>query len=299
MFVSDYIGTNVKSHSMYEFVDVYLDGDNQIFIDPCLIEQSDDPWCKRAATQINVYFDCFFKKLRDKTILESGLLCHAGEQNATKLGYGNGSNGKGKTSTGLWNSVKELSKLVDDIQTINCAQDIPVMVEGLAEDCMSDWLTNILHELLNEFTCQQMLLWGCPPQGEKSIWTFDTVNKTWIQVVKPVWYYKGKELLLVPKQIVRKHFLFSTHQYLCSIIVDRIRAENGWEDLTKKDVLENLPRLSLHWEYDNVISYTREYPEALTAYHNEFPRFYRRKNGCMTDEALDKAIYGVVAKRVA
>ncbi|MBQ5803489.1 MAG: hypothetical protein IIW25_04585, partial [Bacteroidales bacterium] len=39
---------------------------------------------------------------------------------------------------------------------ISKGEDIPVLVEGFAEDSMSDLLTNILHEQLNEFTAQQM-----------------------------------------------------------------------------------------------------------------------------------------------
>lgn len=103
----------------------------------------------------------------------------------TKLGYGNGENGKGKTATGLIDSFRGLSVLVHDIPTISRAQDIPVMVEGFAEDCMSDLLTNILHEPLNDFTAEQMRKYGCAPQTERAIWTFDAENKTWIQVIKP------------------------------------------------------------------------------------------------------------------
>ena len=258
IFISDYLGAKMKGHKNYEFVDAFLNGDNRLFIDPCMIERAEDPWSKNAANTMRVFFDCLFEGLRERTLYTSGLLSHAGEQNATKLGYGNGYNGKGKTAEGLWDCIRGLSLLIHDIPTISRAQDIPVLVEGFAEDCMSDLLTNILHEPLNTFTCEQMSAWGCSPQGEKTIWTFDATIKEWIQVARPCWYHNGKELLLVPKWIVRKNFLFKAHQYLYSVIIERIKKANGWDDLKKVDIWNNLPRISEHWEYDIVIDYTRE-----------------------------------------
>ncbi len=299
IFISDYIGVGIKGHHNFDFVDAYLDGDNRLFIDPCMIEGADDPWSLNASCVMQAFFDCLFQGFRTKDIQHGDLLSHANEQNATKLGYGNGDNGKGKTEEGLWDSLKGLSMLVNEIPTISRAQDVPVLVEGFAEDCMSDLLTNILHDPLNSFTCEQMSKWGCPPQGEKIIWTFDVGCREWIQVVRPCWYYGEKELLLVPKWIVRRNFLFKAHQYLYCIIVERMRNANGWDDLKKVDVWNNIPRKSEHWEYDTVISYSKEHPDALSEYHSRMPQYYHRTNGCMTDEDLDYAVYGHTIKESA
>ena len=292
MFISDFLDIGVKGHCNFEFVDAYLKDDNRLFIDPCMIEGAEDPWSTNAAFIMRAFFDRFFEELRGNTLYQSGLLSHAGEQNATKLGYGNGFNGKGKTADGLWESIHGLSSLVHVIPTIDRAQDIPVLVEGFAEDCMSDLLTNILHEPLNQFTCEQMRKWGSPPQGEVDIWTFDPFAQKWVQVCRPCWYYRGRELLLVPKWIVRKNYLFKAHQYLYSIIVERVRREIGLMDLKKVDIWNNLPKKSEHWEYAYAIDYTREHPDALSEYHDQLPRFYRRAHGCMSDKDLDIAVYG-------
>lgn len=107
IFISDYLGVKMKGHQNYEFVDAFLNGDNRLFIDPCMIEGAEDPWCKNAANIMKAFFDCLFDGLREKTLYTSGLLSHAGEQNATKLGYGNGYNGKGKTAEGLWDALAD------------------------------------------------------------------------------------------------------------------------------------------------------------------------------------------------
>ena len=299
MYISDYIGAPTKGHKHFDFVDSNIDGDNRLFIDPCMIEGADDPWSKSAAHTMQVFFDCMFDGFRSNTIRSSGLFDHAGEQNATKLGYGNGYNGKGKTADGLYDSLHDLVYLVHAIPTISCAQDVPVLVEGFAEDCMSDLLTNILHEHLNAFTCEQMEKWGCPPQGQLWFWTFSAEKRCWVRISRPCWYHRGKELLLVPKWIVRRNFLFKAHQYLYGVIIEHIRRENGWDDLTKANIWSNIPRLSEHWEYEKVISYSKEHPEALCEYHERMPRYYNRANGHMSDLSLDYAVYGYAVEEIA
>ena len=158
---------------------------------------------------------------------------------------------------------------------------------------------NILHEQLNEFTAQQMKSIGIPPEGMRTFWTWDTGDKKWHQVTKDSWSYKGKELLMVPKWIVRKNYLFKTHQYLYGVIIERMRAEKGWEDMKKIDVLNNMPKDNEHWEYETVIQYTIEHPDALEEYHKRIPKYYSRAHGIMSDEELDMAIYGCEIKAVA
>lgn len=297
MYLSDYIKDGRKGHANFEFVDVQLDSDNRIFIDPVVLENATDEWSVNANNCVQSFFDCLFTSLRNNKFDE--LFDHAHEQNATKLGYGNGQNGKGKTAAGLEESLSKLKNLVHDISTISKGEDIPVLVEGFAEDCMSDLLTNILHEPLNEFTAYQMKSRGIPADGQKTFWTWNMVSNTWHQVTKESWFYKGKELLMVPKWIVRKNYLFKAHQYLYGVIVERMQAEKGWEDMKKIDVLNNMPKDNEHWEYETVIQYTKEHPDALDEYHKRIPKYYRRAHGIMSDEELDMAIYGCKIEEVA
>ncbi len=290
MYVSNYLNIN-SGHANLDFVDVFLNSDNKVFIDPCLIEKATDPWSQSARLYMNNFFDCLFKNMREYNICANSLLAHSHEQNATKLGYGNGENGRGKTAQGLRDSFSNLSSLVHNIPTITRAQDIPVLVEGFAEDFMSDLLTNILHAPLNSFTSEQMKKYERKPDTEKAFWTWNCETSTWEQVIRPCWLYKEKELLLVPKWIVRKNYLFKAHQYLFGVIIERIKRENNWDDLTKTDIWSNMVRNSKHWEYDAVIDYTIEHPETLSEYHSKLPKYYNRAHGCMSDEDLDQAIY--------
>lgn len=297
MFFSDYIKDGRKGHVNFDFVDVQLDSDNRVFIDPAVLESATDEWSINANKYVQSFFDCLFANLKNNQF--EGLFTHAHEQNATKLGYGNGKNGKGKTADGLEETLSKLKNLVNEIPTINKVEDIPVLVEGFAEDCMSDLLTNILHEQLNEFTAQQMKRRGIPADGMKTFWTWDRINNTWNQVKKESWLYNDRELLMVPKWIVRKNYLFKAHQYLYGVIIERMQAEKGWHDMKKIDVLNNMTKDNEHWEYDKVIQYTKEHPDALEEYHKRIPKYYQRAHGIMSDEELDVAIYGCEIEEVA
>ena len=297
MFLSDFIKDGRKGHVNFDFVDVQLDSDNRIFIDPVVLGNATDEWSIDANKCVQSFFDSLFEALKNNQ--SDNLFDHAHEQNATKFGYGNGQNGKGKTADGLEDALSKLKNLVHAIPTISKGEDIPVLVEGFAEDCMSDLLTNILHEQLNVFTAQQMKRWGVPADLMKTFWTWDMENSIWKQVTKECWLYKGRELLMVPKWIVRKNYLFKAHQYLYGVIIERMQAENGWEDMKKIDVLNNMPKNNEHWEYETVIQYTKQYPDALDEYHKRIPKYYSRAHGIMSDEELDLAIYGCEIQEVA
>ena len=230
-YVSDYLNKGIKGHSNYKFVDVIVNDDNLLFIDPILIEISEDQWSKEAKILIQSFFDVFFEAYSEKDeIKKTKLLSHAGEQNGTRLGYGRGDNGKGNTAEGLLDIFAPLENLIQEIPTMEKAEDLPLLIPGFAEDGLSDLLTNILHVQLNAFTMQQIHKYGLKSNGSACFWSWDKEKVCWTLVKKPSFYIDGQELLLVPKQIVRKKYLFSTSQYFNRIILERIREKGGYMD---------------------------------------------------------------------
>lgn len=299
-FISDEWKLNQKGHEKYKFVDVAVNDDNLLFLDPCLIEQGTDEWSKKAGKHIKSYFDSLFEAyLHGNGNDKKRLLSHAGEQNATKLGYGNGDNGKGNTEDGLLEIFLPLEKLIDEIKTIGKPQDLPVFIPGFAEDGLSDLLTNILHECLNEFTLEQMKEYGIESNGVVEFYSWDLQGNDWKKITKPAYLVNGKELLLVPKNIVRKNFLFGVNQYFMRIILERIMDEGGYRDadgqsIPKKEILKSKRYSGEHWQYDEVIKYTASNNDALEEYHQKLPAFYLERGKPMSDADLDEVIYGFV-----
>lgn len=296
--ISDVWQLKHKGHENFEFVDVAVNNDNLLFIDPWLIEGRKDEWSLRAMKYINSYFDSLFNAYNTGNKMEiECLLAHAGEQNAQRLGYGNGKNGKGNTAKGLLEIFQPLEQLISEIRTIGKAGDLPLLLTGFAEDGMSDLLTNILHECLNEFTLEQMNKYGITSNEEKVFYTWNILHNKWEKVKKPAYFVDGKEFLLVPKLIVRKSYLFGVNQYFTRIILERVIDEGGYRDangksIPKKDIVKSKRYSGKHWQYNEVIKYTVEHNDALDEYHHKLPGFYMENGRSMTDEDLDRVIYG-------
>jgi len=197
LYVSDIWNLGKKGHHNIEFVDIAVNDDTKLFIDPCLLRKSRSKFCVRANEEIESFFDSFYKAYKTQDILEKQrLLSHAGEQNATKIGYGNGFNGKGNTRDGILLDFKPLDDLIKRIPNISKPEDLTVLLPGFAEDGLSDFLTNIIHEELSDFTLSQMQKYGITPNGKAEFFSWNGAESKWEQIEKPAFFYNGKELLL-------------------------------------------------------------------------------------------------------
>ncbi len=77
------------------------------------------------------------------------LLSHAGEQNATRLGYGNGDNGKGNTVDGLLEIFQPLEQLIKfNWDNRKSGRFTFLLIPGLQKMVCRIYFTNILHEML-------------------------------------------------------------------------------------------------------------------------------------------------------
>lgn len=294
--VSDIINKGKHGHKEIGFLDVVVNDDNLMFIDPVLLEKCSGSWFKEANETVESFFDELYKAYRENDESKKiKLLEHAQEQNGTRLGYGKGDNGKGNTADGLRYIFSPLTVLSRDISTIKKATDLPILIPGFSEDGLSDLLTNILHENLNIFTGQQLRLYGFDYNTELSFWTWDRNNGCFKFVTRPSFVYEGKELLLVPKVIVRRKYLFSTNQYFTRVILERLRYEGMYmydgKTLPKKDIIKQKSYSGEHWKYDETIAYTKLHDDALEEYHHSLPFFYDEEGRRPTDDELDRYIY--------
>lgn len=296
--ISQKFNLGEKGHIDYEFVDVAINDDVKLFLDPCLIELSEDEWGIKANKLINSFFGQLFEAYRnDDDVRIMNLLSYAGEQNGTRLGYGRGNNGKGNTPEGLAKILLPMKKMIADIQTISKPLDVPLLIVGFAEDGMSDLITNILHTHLTDYTID--ILGKCVDIEVKdrtfSAWNIDLMK--WEKVRKKSILVDGKEILLVPKNIVRKQYLFSTSQYFSRIVLERMREEGEYTDingkkLSKKEVLREKRFSGDHWQYKENIDYSTQHNDVLQEYHEKISGFYLNNGGPMSDEQLDEVVYG-------
>lgn len=130
-YVSTIWNIKQRGHENYSFVDVAVNTDNLLFIDPCLIESANDEGSQKAMMYINSFMDRLCASYRlERDEEKRYLLSHAGEQNATRLGYGNGHNGKGNTADGLLDIFCPLNDLIKQIKTIGKVEDLSLLGSG-------------------------------------------------------------------------------------------------------------------------------------------------------------------------
>ena len=53
--VSDYWNKGIRGHWNYEFVDVVVNDDNLLFIDPMLLEMAGGEWCQEANATVKSF----------------------------------------------------------------------------------------------------------------------------------------------------------------------------------------------------------------------------------------------------
>ncbi|MFD0977713.1 hypothetical protein [Salinimicrobium gaetbulicola] len=189
-----------------EFVDVRLNRDNMLFLDPRLIELHNDPFSKRMQERIAVFWGEFIKAVKAKNRKKTyEILGGLKEPAETRLGYAN-DNSRGnavarKLKPKMIKAIEQNKAVMSGVLKHFC--DIELFIEDVSSDRISDITTKIIKDVLIEFTQEQCKLYNIPM---KSVWQediFDHNKVEWVKrkVLLPIYF--GKPVILVPKNIVR------------------------------------------------------------------------------------------------
>jgi len=63
IFISHQFALGQIGHENYSFVDVAVNADNKLFIDPCLIELNKDRWCVEAKGIVLSFLILYFLRM--------------------------------------------------------------------------------------------------------------------------------------------------------------------------------------------------------------------------------------------
>ena len=299
MNISKKLNLGINSHSEIEFVDIKLETDIKLFLDPCLIDICDESYGEEARNTISSYFDKFFKLYAKNSddAEKLKLFEHSHEINATKLGYGNGDNGKAKTAEGMLKTFRGVTPLIRNFK-MNHPIDLAVFIKDYSEDCLSDTLTNILFKVLSDFTIKQCKKYGIDTiKAKKDYYFWEPKIGDWAKYQGNSLIIDGEDFLLVPKIFVRSSFYYNTSQYFSRIILEKIQDENEWIDSdgkTQRPTKKSLRKGIVFHNKDvlmSAIEQTNKQPDLLDLYHQLIPGAYSNK--AMSDEGLDKITYGI------
>lgn len=248
-----------KSQNELDFIDIDVNKDMPLFIDPYRISKLNGPFINEANALINNYFNYLTELLAaGDYVMAKSIFTNLNEVNETCLGFSSKKprgNGLGeKSSAKVFESLKK-SKAVD-LGILSSLEDIQVFVPQVSSDRISDMTTNIIRKLLIEYTQNQCELFNIPlTPGVASGMYWNPHSRSWEQEYTDMLVINGKRYLLVPKIIVTYGDRINARDYFQHYILDFLQSENikektnlvqyrkgknnnGQAFVTKKDIRE-------------------------------------------------------------
>jgi hypothetical protein len=268
--------------------------------------------CEDARKCIDSFFHEVFQACRERNIKKlRELLEYASEPNETNLGMKSISDyGKGTSAEQLSKLFLEFYKIVRRNPYIESNPlALCMYIQNFDKDKMSDLITNIIRELLYFFTVEQSTIWGIPLEPEDVLigHYWDSERLSWNELHGKPLSVGFKNILLVPKSIVRSRYVFNVECYIKQYILKTIQQEhvNKNTDMcltkecadgrrvvvppTRKELYKHEVNGTVHKDYAFTFSATNKSKE------DEFIKdILKRINegyGAITDEQLDEIVY--------
>ena len=225
---SEYFKLGVSQHEL-DFVDISNEEDTSVYVDPYAIEIKNDNWSQAASESIRVFFKEVLDSLRDGDLARAeGLMSHLTEPKETFLGVSRGEPkgrgvGRGQARqliTAMRGSKAFQSGLLSDLS------EMALYVEGIDRDKISDLTTNIIRDLLVEYTQEQCELYGIDTDDYNGPAFWNCQAQNWESRLVQLPYIQGAPVMLVPKYIVRKNLSLNSQEFYNKQITDFLVAEN-------------------------------------------------------------------------
>lgn len=280
MQVSEYYNLG-RTQPYLDFVDIRLDTDIPVFLDPTAIKDLDSKWGHELASLLQSFFECVLGciKAGDDRKAQS-LLSSLSERNEFHLGYSKGESRGHAFGTisaeSVWGALSKsqasLTGLLQDLE------DTCLLIEGIGTDMISDAVSNILRGPLIKYTQEMCIYYGIPmTEGVESGPIWNPLKGKWENsfVSLPITDY-GK-VVLVPKVLVRYRVCYKYDEYYRHFLLPEMQLEeiharsslvevlrDGSERVTKKSLMEKYGSNKLA-----VVTETLKRPRVLEEYRSE------------------------------
>ncbi|MCK0158216.1 hypothetical protein MWU65_13560 [Cellulophaga sp. F20128] len=205
MNISEYYSLAYQQ-SKLDFVDIRLNTDNLLFVDPRLIEFLDTPLAKQMQKHLEIFWGELLKNVKQKSFTQADyLLSGLSEPNETRLGYafskdyGNsvGSKLRQRMAVTIYNNIAVKTGVLSHFA------DIELYFEDIGSDRISDITTKIIKSVLIDYTQEQCKIHKIPMKTFVQKDIFDIKTLKWVTRKVELPEYFGKPIIFVPKNIVR------------------------------------------------------------------------------------------------
>jgi hypothetical protein len=271
-----------KSQSELDFVDIPLDADLQLFVDPYALSIMHDQWFSECS---GLVVDCFQRVIDG---IRSGehkraysILLHLREPNETHLGLsrarpagrGIGSTQAHQIYLALRQSRAAQSGLLRDLE------DCELLIPGISSDKISDITINIVRGKLAEYTETQCALFGIPARRVEGGVRWNPDTGWWENRYANLPIYQGRRILLVPKAAVRRRIACDHQEYYRHFVIEYLQAEHLHANSALVEVLKNgqrrVTKKALNAQHpiskEMLAAFSEQHPEVLDRYKASWP----------------------------
>lgn len=279
MKFSVYFNIN-KSQSELDFVDIPLNTDIPLFIDPCALINNESIWHQECAESVQSYFQSLIESIKDNDSAKSWkLLSHLSEPKETHLGLSKGkSNGKGIGGFQA-NLLHEKLKSSEAVRSgiLSNISELELMIDGVGHDKISDLTTNLIRQQLIKYTQNQCKNYSIEMQNVSSGFYWDAQNEKWSQCFTKLPVANNEKIILVPKSIVSWRMSVNHQEYYQHFILNFLQEHHinihsslvkllsdGTPKVTKKILKDEYP---LTKEF--LFEFTKKHPEVIERYRRD------------------------------
>lgn len=213
-----------------DFVDIDLDTDLEVFIDPTALRDLESPWGAACASLVQQYFETVLDYIKNGEHENAkALLSKLKEKNEFHIGYSKGrSRGSAfgdKSAELIWGELCQSKAAQTGL--LKDLEDTCLLIHGIGRDMISDAVCNIIRPKLIEYTQDMCRYYGIKLfQNVNSgpIWNHQT--KKWENHLVELPLADGELFLLIPKNIVRRKISYDFNEYYRHYILEEIRNEH-------------------------------------------------------------------------
>lgn len=223
-----------------EFLDVNVERDNLLFIDPSAIRKaakSGDSYAIQADHLLTSYFDVVLRLILSTSAADhrkgEEVLQHFRELGVTRLGMSStGYQGHGaaeELGTRMWEELVANPLCRHAIATLKYVEDVPLFVEGIDRDITSDITARIILDMLIRFTADMVVKY--PALATRRSTTsyvterWDGVREKWVPATLTLPKADGRPLLLVPRSVVNYKIQMTHGQYYQVPLLGYVKSE--------------------------------------------------------------------------
>lgn len=274
-----------RSQASLEFVDVDIQDDIPLFIDPGAIRLLPTTMARECVSSIQSFFtyvlDCIRAGKHDEA---KALLATLSEPNETRLGFSDGkSSGHGMgdgLAEKLWDGLRTSRAVSTGV--LQDLEETALFVEGIDRDIISDIVTNIITGELIAFTQTMAAKYNIPLKPGIAQYVWDRRRKAWVAVSEDLPVAGGMPLLLVPRMFVRRRrAIMSADRYFRFHIVPYLQhrefnASNGLRRLLADGTPTEAYKKAIYEKYQGVkernVEFTEEKPDLLSDFRKQAAR---------------------------